>query len=229
MRSNAEHRETLSEHRIEPIDLICVNLYPFERTAARRGVSEEEVIEQIDIGGPTLIRAAAKNHAFVAVVVRPESYDAVVEELRERDGTVSAQTRQSLATEAFGTTARYDASISRWFSEREDEFPQHYVAAFEKVLDLAYGENPHQRAAYYEEAGVRTHLLATHGEAPRQGAVVQQPARPRRRPAAAARVRVAGGRDPQAQQPMRVRCRRIGRGGLQAARWPVIPRARSAV
>jgi phosphoribosylaminoimidazolecarboxamide formyltransferase / IMP cyclohydrolase len=160
VRSNAEHRETLAEHGIEPIDLICVNLYPFERTAARRGVSQEEVIEQIDIGGPTLIRAAAKNHAFVAVLVRPESYDAVIEELRERDGTISAQTRQSLATEAFGTTARYDASISRWFAEREDEFPQHLVTAFEKVLDLSYGENPHQRAAYYEEAGVRTHLLA---------------------------------------------------------------------
>jgi phosphoribosylaminoimidazolecarboxamide formyltransferase / IMP cyclohydrolase len=160
IRSRAEHRETLAEHRIEPIDLVCVNLYPFERTAARRGVTEEEVIEQIDIGGPTLIRAAAKNHAFVAVVVRPESYDAVTEELREAGGVISPQTRQSLATEAFGVTARYDASISRWFAEREDEFPRHFVASFEKVLDLSYGENPHQRAAYYEESGVRTHLLA---------------------------------------------------------------------
>jgi phosphoribosylaminoimidazolecarboxamide formyltransferase / IMP cyclohydrolase len=160
IRSKAEHRETLAEHRIEPIDLICVNLYPFERTAARRGVSDEEVIEQIDIGGPTLIRAAAKNHAFVAAVVKPESYDAVTEELREGSGLISAQTRQSLATEAFGVTARYDASISRWFAEREDEFPRHLVTAFEKVLDLSYGENPHQRAAYYEETGVRTHLLA---------------------------------------------------------------------
>ena len=160
IRSNEEHRDALVEHRIEPIDLVCVNLYPFERTAARRGVSTEEVIEQIDIGGPTLIRAAAKNHAFVAVVVRPESYDAVIEELREAGGVISPQTRQSLATEAFGVTARYDASISRWFAEREDEFPRHLVTAFEKVLDLSYGENPHQRAAYYEEAGVRTHLLA---------------------------------------------------------------------
>ena len=160
VRSKAEHRQTLAEHRIEPIDLIYVNLYPFERTAGRRGVTEEEAIEQIDIGGPTLIRAAAKNYAFVAPVVRPESYDAVIEELRERSGLISAQTRQSLATEAFGVTARYDASISRWFAEREEEFPQHLVAALEKVLDLSYGENPHQRAAYYEEAGVRTHLLA---------------------------------------------------------------------
>jgi len=160
VRSNAEHRETLAEHRIEPIDLVCVNLYPFERTAAHRGVSDDEVIEQIDVGGPTLIRAAAKNHAFVGVVVRPESYDAVIEELRELDGRISAQTRRTLATDAFGLTARYDAAISRWFAEREEDFPQHLVAAFEKVIDLSYGENPHQRAAYYEEAGVRTHLLA---------------------------------------------------------------------
>ena len=160
IRSREEHVETLAEHRIEPIDLVCVNLYPFERTALRRGVTEEEVIEHIDVGGPTLIRAAAKNHAFVAVVVRPESYDAVTEELREGGGVISPQTRKSLATEAFGVTARYDAAISRWFAEQEDEFPRHLVTAFEKVLDLSYGENPHQRAAYYEEAGMRTHLLA---------------------------------------------------------------------
>jgi phosphoribosylaminoimidazolecarboxamide formyltransferase/IMP cyclohydrolase len=160
IRSKSDHRETLAEHGIEPIDLVCVNLYPFERTAAHRGVTDAEVIEQIDVGGPTLIRAAAKNHAFVAVIVRPESYDAVIEELRELDGHLSAGTRRALATDAFGLTARYDAAISRWFAEREDDFPQHLVAAFEKVLDLTYGENPHQRAAYYEEAGARTHLLA---------------------------------------------------------------------
>jgi phosphoribosylaminoimidazolecarboxamide formyltransferase/IMP cyclohydrolase len=160
VRSREEHRETLAEHGIAPIDLVCVNLYPFERVAARRGVPDEDVIEHIDIGGPTLIRAAAKNHAHVAVVVRPESYDAVVEELSETEGFLSSQTRESLATEAFGATARYDAAISRWFSEREDDFPNHFVAAFEKVLDLSYGENPHQRAAYYEQVGMRTHLLA---------------------------------------------------------------------
>jgi phosphoribosylaminoimidazolecarboxamide formyltransferase / IMP cyclohydrolase len=160
VRSREEHRETLAEYGIAPIDLVVVNLYPFERTAARRGVSDEEVIEHIDIGGPTLIRAAAKNNAHVGVVVRPESYDAVIEELNETGGFLSAQTRESLATEAFGTTARYDAAISRWFSEREDDFPNHFVAAFEKVLDLSYGENPHQRAAYYEQVGTRTHLLA---------------------------------------------------------------------
>jgi len=160
VRSSEAHRLTLAEHGIAPIDLVVVNLYPFERTAARRGVTEEEVIEHIDIGGPTLIRAAAKNHAFVGVVVRPESYDAVIEELQETGGLLSAQTRESLATEAFGATARYDAAISRWFAEREEDFPNHFVAAFEKVLDLSYGENPHQRAAYYEQVGMRTHLLA---------------------------------------------------------------------
>jgi phosphoribosylaminoimidazolecarboxamide formyltransferase/IMP cyclohydrolase len=160
VRSSEQHRSTLAEHGIAPIDLVCVNLYPFERTASRRGVSEEEVIDHIDIGGPTLIRAAAKNHAFVGVVVRPESYDAVIEELQETGGVLSAQTRESLATEAFGATARYDAAISRWFAEREEDFPNHFVAAFEKVLDLSYGENPHQRAAYYEQVGMRTHLLA---------------------------------------------------------------------
>src|ERR687888_1861581 len=90
VRSSEEHRLTLAEHGIAPIDLVCVNLYPFERTATRRGVTEEEVIEHIDIGGPTLIRAAAKNHAFVGVVVRPESYDAVIEELQETGGSPSA-------------------------------------------------------------------------------------------------------------------------------------------
>jgi phosphoribosylaminoimidazolecarboxamide formyltransferase/IMP cyclohydrolase len=160
VRSREEHRLTLAEHGIAPIDLVVVNLYPFERTAARRGVPDDEVIEHIDIGGPTLIRAAAKNHAHVGVIVRPESYDAVIEELSETGGSISAQTRESLATEAFGATARYDAAISRWFAEREDDFPNQYVAAFEKVLDLSYGENPHQRAAYYEQVGMRTHLLA---------------------------------------------------------------------
>src|SRR5438128_6904546 len=101
VRSNPEHVATLAEHGIEPIDLVCVNLYPFERTAARRGVSDEEVIENIDIGGPTLIRAAAKNHQFAAVVVTPESYDAVLEELKMTDGRLSEQTREALALDAF--------------------------------------------------------------------------------------------------------------------------------
>jgi phosphoribosylaminoimidazolecarboxamide formyltransferase/IMP cyclohydrolase len=160
VRSERTHVDTLNEHEIEPIDLVCVNLYPFERVSGQRGVDEQEIIENIDIGGPTLIRAAAKNHAFAAVVVSPESYDAVLEEMRENSGKLSERTRESLATEAFAYTARYDAAISRWFAEREDDLPTQYTRSFEKVLDLAYGENPHQRASYYAEVGVRTHLLS---------------------------------------------------------------------
>src|SRR5687768_11141309 len=119
VRSDDEHVETLSEHAVEPIDLVCVNLYPFERVSGLRGVEDDEVIENIDIGGPALIRAAAKNYAFSAVVVTPESYDAVLGELEESGGRLSLRTRQSLAMEAFAYTARYDAAIARWFSERD--------------------------------------------------------------------------------------------------------------
>src|SRR4051794_22054314 len=160
VRSNPEHVATLADHGIEPIDLVCVNLYPFERTAARRGVSDEEAIENIDIGGPTLIRAAAKNHQFAAVVVTPGSYDAVVEEVKMTDGRLSEETRGARAFDAFPYTARYDAAFSRWFAEREDDFPAMSPRVYEKVLDLTYGENPHQRAAYYATAGARTHLLS---------------------------------------------------------------------
>src|SRR5918998_1779655 len=160
VRSKPEHVATLGEQEIEPIDLVCVNLYPFERTAAARGASTEEIVENIDIGGPTLIRAAAKNHGFAAVVTSPESYDAVLEELRMSDGLLSEQTREALAMDAFGYTARYDAAIARWFAEREDDFPALYPRVYEKVLDLPYGENPHQRAAYYAQANARTHLLS---------------------------------------------------------------------
>jgi phosphoribosylaminoimidazolecarboxamide formyltransferase / IMP cyclohydrolase len=160
IRSEPEHVDTLNDHEIEPIDLVCVNLYPFQAVAQRRGVEEADVIENIDIGGPTLIRAAAKNHPFTAVVVTPESYDAVLEELRQNDGRLSSRTRESLALEAFALTARYDTAISRWFAEREEDFPAQYTRSYEKVLDLPYGENPHQRAAYYSEIGARTHLMS---------------------------------------------------------------------
>jgi len=160
VRSDPAHVDTLNEHEIEPIDLVCVNLYPFERVSSRRDAEDHEVIENIDIGGPTLIRAAAKNHAYAAVVVTPESYDAVLEEMRENAGKLSARTRESLATEAFSYTARYDTAISRWFAEREEDLPAQYARTFEKVLDLTYGENPHQRAAYYAEVGARTHLMS---------------------------------------------------------------------
>ncbi len=160
VRDNEAHVAAAEEHDVEPIDLVCVNLYPFERTAAARGVSEHDVIENIDIGGPTMIRAAAKNYDFAAPVVSPESYDAVLAELRESDRRLSAATRENLAAEAFAYTARYDTAIARWFQEKREDFPPLMVRAFEKVLDLPYGENPHQRAAYFSQVGARTHLLS---------------------------------------------------------------------
>jgi phosphoribosylaminoimidazolecarboxamide formyltransferase/IMP cyclohydrolase len=159
-RGDAEHMTTLEREGIEPIDLVCVNLYPFEETVAGHEVAAEVAVENIDIGGPTMIRAAAKNHESIAVVVKPESYDALCAELEESGGDVSASTRHWLANEAFAQTARYDAAISRWFGAEYEEFPEHLVVAYEKELDLAYGENPHQRGALYSEAGVRSHVLS---------------------------------------------------------------------
>ena len=159
-RDDPAHMVAIDEHAIELVDLVCVNLYPFEAVAARRGAAEHEVIENIDIGGPTMIRAAAKNFAFSAVVSSPESYDAVLQELADSDGGLSIQTRENLAAEAFSYTARYDLAIARWFAERRDDFPALTMSAYDKVLDLSYGENPHQRAAYYAEVGSRMHVLS---------------------------------------------------------------------
>jgi phosphoribosylaminoimidazolecarboxamide formyltransferase/IMP cyclohydrolase len=149
---------TLAEHEIEPFDLVCVNLYPFASVAGRRGVTESEAVEMIDVGGPSMLRAAAKNYFHVIPVCRPEQYDLVLDELRV-DGALSAETRHRLATEAFATTAAYDATIAAWFGETE-LFPARLTLSFQKVADLAYGENPHQRAAYYAEEGPRRHLLS---------------------------------------------------------------------
>jgi phosphoribosylaminoimidazolecarboxamide formyltransferase/IMP cyclohydrolase len=159
-RDDPEHMATLAREGIEPIDVVCVNLYPFEQTVSGHDVPAAVAIENIDIGGPTMIRAAAKNHEGVAVVVKPESYDAVCAELEETEGEISATTRHWLANEAFAQTARYDAAISRWFSTEYEDFPEHLAIAYEKVLDLSYGENPHQRAALYSEAGTRSHILS---------------------------------------------------------------------
>src|SRR5262249_49898373 len=157
-RDLAEDTETLAEHEIEPIDLVCVNLYPFMSVAGRPGVSDAEAVEMIDVGGPSMLRGAAKNFAHVIAVCKPEQYEVVLDELRTRNG-VTAELRRSLANEAFATTASYDASIAGWFGETE-EFPEHLTLAFQKVTDLSYGENPHQRAAYYREIGARRHLLS---------------------------------------------------------------------
>ncbi len=161
VRDNDEHLRAAAEHSIEQVDLVCVNLYPFEQTLARGDATPEEIVENIDIGGPTMIRAAAKNSAFAAVVVDPSDYQVLVNELMQPSGCISLSTRQRLAAVAFATTARYDAAISSWFAQREDEdFPRQRTLAYEKAAELRYGENPHQRAAYYAEVGAPTHLLA---------------------------------------------------------------------
>ncbi len=168
-----DHVTELVEHGIGPIDLVCINLYPFEETVAG-GASEKEAIEQIDIGGPAMLRAAAKNFKSVIVVPSTEFYKEVLAEL-ETEGQVSLETRRRLARAAFARTARYDAAIANWFevgvatedlesnttpaSERGEEFPGLLTMRYEKVLPLRYGENPHQRAAYYARIG-QHHLLS---------------------------------------------------------------------
>jgi phosphoribosylaminoimidazolecarboxamide formyltransferase/IMP cyclohydrolase len=149
---------TLEQHEIAPFDLVCINLYPFEQVAAQRGVTEAEAVEMIDVGGPSMLRGAAKNFAHCAPVCRASQYTFVLDELRST-GSLAPETRRELAAEAFATTAAYEAAIATWFADREP-FPETVVVALDKVLDLSYGENPHQRAAYYSERGARTHLLA---------------------------------------------------------------------
>jgi phosphoribosylaminoimidazolecarboxamide formyltransferase/IMP cyclohydrolase len=149
---------TLDEHGIEAFDLVCVNLYPFEEVTARQGVTEAEAVEMIDIGGPSLLRGAAKNFVHCAPVCSPDQYSLVLSELRA-SGALSLETRRRLAAEAFAHTAAYEAAITTWFNARET-FPDSLVVSLEKVQDLRYGENPHQRAAYYAERSVRRHLLS---------------------------------------------------------------------
>jgi len=159
-RDDDSHLQAAREQQIEQVDLVCVNLYPFEQTVARGDAEPEEIVENIDIGGPTMIRAAAKNSAFAAVVVDPADYELVLAELRESDGRLSLSTRARLAATAFALTARYDAAIATWFAPRVyDGFPPAWSDAWSKVADLRYGENPHQRAAFYARAGAPTHLL----------------------------------------------------------------------
>ena len=152
----------LVEQGIEPFDLVVVNLYPFRETVAR-GASFEETIEQIDIGGPAMVRAAAKNHANVGVVVDPGRYDAIVAEL-DAEGGLTAGTRRALAAAAYAHTAAYDAAVAGWFAQQgaaaeaasgdePESLPAFVGLAYEKVGDLRYGENPHQRGALYRESG----------------------------------------------------------------------------
>jgi len=157
LRDNPAHVAKLKEHGILPIDLVVVNLYPFEATVAR-AAPFEEIVENIDIGGPSMVRAAAKNHQHVGVVVDPADYDSILAELKENDRTLSGPTRFRLFRKAFQHTARYDAAISNYFSSLDDEkkprrWGESFTIQVAKIQDMRYGENPHQSAAFYETQG----------------------------------------------------------------------------
>jgi len=151
-RRKQDHVDQLAEHGIEPFDLVVVNLYPFRETAAS-GAGFDDVIEKIDIGGPAMVRAAAKNFESVGIVVEPSRYEAIVQELLH-EGGLTRDTRRALAAAAYAHTAAYDAAVASWFAEHEaDEgLPPYVGLAYEKIGDLRYGENPHQRGALYREA-----------------------------------------------------------------------------
>ena len=151
LRDAPEHTRALKEHDIEPIDLVCVNLYPFEKTVARPDCTFAEAIENIDIGGPSMVRSAAKNHRYVTVVTDPAQYDCVIAEMRANGGAVNPDLREDLARVAFGMTAAYDAAIAAYLNQRTDvRFPERVSLVLQKSCDLRYGENPHQSAAFYE-------------------------------------------------------------------------------
>ena len=150
-RRKPEHGSQLAEHDIEPIDLVVVNLYPFRETVAS-GAGEDDVVEKIDIGGPAMVRAAAKNFASVAVVVSPSRYGEVLDAIGD-EGGLSIEMRRALAAEAFAHTAAYDAAVAGWFAKGDAAMPAFVGLAFDKVTDLRYGENPHQHGALYRASG----------------------------------------------------------------------------
>jgi phosphoribosylaminoimidazolecarboxamide formyltransferase/IMP cyclohydrolase len=154
VRDNPEHAAAMEEHAIAPIDLVVVNLYPFEATVAR-GASRDEIIENIDIGGPSMVRSAAKNHAHVAIVTDPADYEELLGELSANDGATSYEFRKRLAAKAYALTAAYDSTISQWFAfvDQRERFPKVWTRASRLLMPLRYGENPHQQAALYESIG----------------------------------------------------------------------------
>ncbi|BAL23255.1 bifunctional phosphoribosylaminoimidazolecarboxamide formyltransferase/IMP cyclohydrolase [Azoarcus sp. KH32C] len=170
-----EHMETIAAHDISRIDLVVVNLYPFAQTVAKPDCTLEDAIENIDIGGPTMVRAAAKNHGTeaggVGIVTDPEDYDSIVAELKSNDGALSYKTRFALAVKAFTHTARYDSAISNHltaltFGDKgevaKQAYPERFQIAFDKVQDLRYGENPHQSAAFYREPNAPEGAIASY-------------------------------------------------------------------
>ncbi len=157
IRDNKKHADEMKKNGVEPIDLVVVNLYPFEATVAKPGCTFEDAIENIDIGGPTMLRAAAKNHHDVAVVCDPADYQPILDEIRKINGALSSETKFRLAKKVFAHTARYDSAIITHLSRYDDagkvlEVPSVVGFTFEKLQDLRYGENPHQKAAFYKDA-----------------------------------------------------------------------------
>src|SRR6187399_2465731 len=154
VRDNADHVQAMEAHGIGAIDLVVVNLYPFEATVAR-GADRDEIIENIDIGGPSMVRSAAKNHAHVAIVTDPGDYGELLSDLRANDGATSFDFRKRLAAKAYALTAAYDSTISQWFAfaDQQERFPALWTRASKLKMPLRYGENPHQRAALYEPIG----------------------------------------------------------------------------
>jgi phosphoribosylaminoimidazolecarboxamide formyltransferase/IMP cyclohydrolase len=149
-----EHMQAISDHGIAPIDLVCINLYPFQQTVADPHVTLEDAVENIDIGGPAMVRSAAKNHDAVTVLVDPVDYTAVLAEMDEYDGATTLDTRRKLAAKAYAHTGAYDAMISRWLRDRFEGpgvFPEELPLGFVLAQQCRYGENPHQKAAFYRE------------------------------------------------------------------------------
>ena len=170
LRGNPEHEATMKQHGLLPIDLVCVNLYPFEATVARAGVTFEEAIENIDIGGPTMLRSAAKNHAFVTVVTEPADYGRVLEELRAHGGDTTPELRRELAFKVFAQQARYDGAIASYLAKEGaagDGTPP-LIVALGGGEKLRYGENPHQEAVFYRDPAAReadiAHARVLHGK-----------------------------------------------------------------
>ena len=150
VRDNPDHVRQIEELGIQYIDLVCVNLYPFKETVQKPGVSHEEIIENIDIGGPSMLRSASKNYKFIPVLCDPSDYDGVLKELRE-NGETCPVTREYLAAKVFRHTASYDTMIASYLTERTGEkYPEKFTITFDKVQELRYGENPHQSAAFYK-------------------------------------------------------------------------------
>jgi phosphoribosylaminoimidazolecarboxamide formyltransferase / IMP cyclohydrolase len=167
VRDNPAHVKAMTDNDIQRIDMVCVNLYPFEATVARPDCTLEEAIENIDIGGPSMLRSAAKNHKFVTVITDPGRYDDVIASMDAHDGATDEALRAELALEVFERTGAYDAAIARYLAAnhpgvaRESDYPDTLVIAAHKAQDLRYGENPHQSAAYFVEGGVKEPSVST--------------------------------------------------------------------